>query len=189
MSRPDPYPLLPLLGAPSMGLVLAEWLRTALWRPGTSARARWQLGRIALTCAVVASIAASAWWAFAAAVLPVMDSSREQAASADVAPVLTSGVAKGARQRTMQSTLFVPHELPRARPVAPPQPLAPQLAQQYQLQGVMGTDPPRALVLDTKTQQTHTLVAGQFLGQLEVVDVQPTRVLLRFQGETFELGL
>ena len=67
--------------------------------------------------------------------------------------------------------------------------VAPEVAKQLQLQGIVGSDPPRAILLELQSHQTHTVSVGQRVGAFEVVEIADSKIILKWRDELFELGL
>lgn len=57
------------------------------------------------------------------------------------------------------------------------------------LLGIISGDTPQAIVEDKKTQKTYYLNKGQFIGELQVTDIQEGKIILDFNGQAVELNL
>lgn len=57
------------------------------------------------------------------------------------------------------------------------------------LVGVITDKNPQAIIEDKKTQKTYYLTKGQYLGQLQIDDIQQGKVTLSSNGQRFELFL
>ena len=64
-----------------------------------------------------------------------------------------------------------------------------QLLRQIELQGVIGGNNPRAMVLYKSTNETVTVSAGDDLGEFQVVEIKERSVVLKWRDEMFELSL
>lgn len=85
-----------------------------------------------------------------------------------------------------RSTLF---RSPVVRPQPKPSAVVPDLANELQLNGVIGGDNPQAIIFHKRTQQIHSVRVGQRFGEFEVVEIRPMRVVLKWRDETFELSI
>ena len=57
------------------------------------------------------------------------------------------------------------------------------------LLGIISGDKPQAIIEDKKTQKTHFLEEGEFLGAIKVEEIGEGKVTLEFQGQRFDLFL
>lgn len=63
------------------------------------------------------------------------------------------------------------------------------LVKDISLLGVISDDNPQAVIEDKKTQKTYYLNKGQFIGEFQVQDIQPGKVILKYNDQKFELYL
>jgi len=63
------------------------------------------------------------------------------------------------------------------------------LMKDMNLVGVVSGDNPQAIIEDKKAQKTYYLSKGQFIGELQVEDIQDGKVILTNKGQRFELHL
>ncbi|MFQ5600129.1 MAG: hypothetical protein ACE5G2_06205 [Candidatus Krumholzibacteriia bacterium] len=64
-----------------------------------------------------------------------------------------------------------------------------ELAAQVELRGVVGGENPKAILTNQATNRIHHLSKGQFIGELEILEISPHSVLLGWKGETLRLFL
>ena len=64
-----------------------------------------------------------------------------------------------------------------------------ELLETIELQGVMGGDRPRAMMMYRKTQETVIVSEGDGLGEFEVIEIRERGVVLKWREELFELSL
>ncbi|MCM8780595.1 MAG: hypothetical protein NC908_01545 [Candidatus Omnitrophica bacterium] len=57
------------------------------------------------------------------------------------------------------------------------------------LVGIIAGEKPQAVIEDNKTQKIFYLNKGQFLGDIQVEDIQEGKIILNYQGKRFELYL
>ena len=57
------------------------------------------------------------------------------------------------------------------------------------LVGILAGDNPQAIIEDKKTQKTSYVTKGQFIGELQVEDIQEGKVILNYKGQKLELYL
>ncbi len=73
-----------------------------------------------------------------------------------------------------------------------PKPLnqvTPDLIKDINLLGILSGENPQAIIEDKKTQKTYYLNKGQFIGELQVMDIKEGKIILNFNSQTFELNL
>lgn len=63
------------------------------------------------------------------------------------------------------------------------------LVKDISLVGIVSGEPPQAIIEDKKTQKTYYLTKGQFMGEMQVEDIQEGKIILNYRGERFELYL
>lgn len=67
---------------------------------------------------------------------------------------------------------------------------APQdLLKDISLLGIVSGESPQAIIEDKKTQKTYYLNKGQFIGELQITDIKEGKIILDFNGQSFELNL
>ncbi|MFQ5599762.1 MAG: hypothetical protein ACE5G2_04320 [Candidatus Krumholzibacteriia bacterium] len=64
-----------------------------------------------------------------------------------------------------------------------------ELCRNLVLQGVLGGDEPRAIIVNQQTQQSHNVGVGQFIGEIEIRAIDARSVTLGWKNETIELFL
>jgi type II secretory pathway component PulC len=57
------------------------------------------------------------------------------------------------------------------------------------LNGIVQSAPPQAVMFDRRTQKTHYLSVGDALGEIRILEVSGSRVILGWEAETMELAL
>lgn len=63
------------------------------------------------------------------------------------------------------------------------------LAKDINLVGIISGENPQAIIEDKKTQKTYYVTKGQFIGEIQVEDIQEGKIILNYMGESFELYL
>lgn len=63
------------------------------------------------------------------------------------------------------------------------------LVKDISLVGIVAGETPQAIIEDKKTQKTYYLTKGQFIGEMQVEDIQEGKIILNYKGERFELYL
>lgn len=63
------------------------------------------------------------------------------------------------------------------------------LIKDINLVGIISGDEPQAIVEDKRAQKTYYLKKGQFIGELQVVDILEGKVILGYNDENYELYL
>jgi hypothetical protein len=83
-----------------------------------------------------------------------------------------------------------PPALPPAA-VPPPVPVIhlAERASNLVLNGIVQSVPPQAVMFDRRTQKTHYLSAGDALGEIRVLEISGSRVILGWETETLEMAL
>jgi len=64
-----------------------------------------------------------------------------------------------------------------------------EIMQDFTLLGIMRGDNPQAVIEDKKAQKTYFLNRGDYLGEVQISDIQEGRVILEYEGESFDLFL
>lgn len=72
---------------------------------------------------------------------------------------------------------------------SPARAVASVLAADYQLAGIVGGDPPKALLRNKKTNTLHYAAEGELVGELLVKEIRDRTVLLEANGEEIEISL
>lgn len=76
-----------------------------------------------------------------------------------------------------------------AKKVAPAGPTFKELVKGLKLLGIVSGDRLQVIIEDTKLNKTYFLYTGDYLGEIEVEEVNSERVVLEFQGERISLFL
>lgn len=63
------------------------------------------------------------------------------------------------------------------------------LMKDINLVGIIAGETPQAVIEDKKTQKTYYVTKGQFIGQMQVEDIQEGKIIIVYQGQRFELHL
>jgi uncharacterized protein (DUF1330 family) len=63
------------------------------------------------------------------------------------------------------------------------------LAGQWHIRGIAVFDFPEAIVEDTQSNRTLFLKEGDFMGPLKVIKILEEKVMVAFEGETYELAI
>lgn len=63
------------------------------------------------------------------------------------------------------------------------------LMKDLNLLGVITGENPQAIIEDKKAQKTYYVNKGQFIGELQVTDIQEGKVILTYNGQNFEMHL
>ncbi len=63
------------------------------------------------------------------------------------------------------------------------------LIKDLSLVGIVSGDNPQAIIEDKKSQKTYYLMKGQFIGELQLEEIQEGKVILSYNGQRFELYL
>lgn len=63
------------------------------------------------------------------------------------------------------------------------------LVKDINLVGIISGENPQAIIEDKKIQKTYYVTKGQFIGELQVEDIQEGKVILDYKGQKFELYL
>lgn len=63
------------------------------------------------------------------------------------------------------------------------------LIKNINLVGIISGENPQAIIEDKKAQKTYYLSKGQFIGDLEVDDIQEGKIILNYNGQRYELHL
>jgi type II secretory pathway component PulC len=63
------------------------------------------------------------------------------------------------------------------------------LAKDINLVGIVAGENPQAIIEDRKTQKTYYVTKGQFIGELQVEEIQEGKIILNYRGQRFELYL
>lgn len=79
---------------------------------------------------------------------------------------------------------------PTAQEGAGPSPLASaDLIKDLNLVGIISGVNPQAVIEDKKTQKTYYLRKGQFIGELQIEDIQEGKIIVTYNGQKYELYL
>lgn len=57
------------------------------------------------------------------------------------------------------------------------------------LVGIISGENPQAIIQDKKAKKTYYVSKGQFIGELQVEDIQQGKVIITYRGQSFELYL
>lgn len=60
---------------------------------------------------------------------------------------------------------------------------------QINLVGIISGDNPQAVIEDKNTQKTYYVSKGQFIGEIQIEDIQEGKIILNHKGQRFELYL
>ena len=63
------------------------------------------------------------------------------------------------------------------------------LTKDISLVGIISGDDPQAVIEDKKSQKTYYLSKGQFIGEMQIEDIQEGKIIIKYRGENFELHL
>ena len=63
------------------------------------------------------------------------------------------------------------------------------LTKDINLLGIISGDNPQAIIEDVKTKKTYYLSKGQFINDIQVEDIQEGKIILNYNGQSFELYL
>lgn len=63
------------------------------------------------------------------------------------------------------------------------------LVKDINLVGIISDEPPQAVIEDKKAQKTYYLTKGQFIGEIQIEDIQEGKIILNYNGQRFELYL
>lgn len=63
------------------------------------------------------------------------------------------------------------------------------LIKDINLVGIISGENPQVIIEDKKAQKTYYLSKGQFIGDLEVSDIQDGKIILNYNGQRYELHL
>ncbi len=61
------------------------------------------------------------------------------------------------------------------------------LMKDISLVGIMSGDNPQAVIEDKKTQKTYYVTKGQFIGEMQVEDIQERKIIINYSGQKYEL--
>lgn len=64
-----------------------------------------------------------------------------------------------------------------------------EIMQNFTLIGIKMGENPQAIIEDKKAKKTYFLKRGDYLGEIEIGDIQKGKVILEYQGESFDLFL
>ena len=165
---------------------VAEWIRLTLGRGESPASTRWQIWLTLgwLTLPLVALLT-----------MPGAPDASVVDVPVEAPSIAESGTSDGVDE--VAGTALDLTVLGRSRMVRPPTPrtrpepnvIVPDLANELQLQGVIGGDSPQAIILHKRTQQTHSVRVGQKFGEFTVVEIHSMRVILQWRDETIEISI
>lgn len=65
----------------------------------------------------------------------------------------------------------------------------PNVTKDINLVGIISEEPVQAIIEDAKTKKTYYVTKGQFIGELEVMDIQEGKIILNYNGQRYELYL
>ena len=123
------------------------------------------------------------------------------AAKKEILPKIVPGKEEEARVETKEEIKPVDYYLEGAQrqifssPTAaqeagqPPTAATADLVKDITLIGIISGETPQAIIEDKKTQKTLYVTKGQFIGELQVEDIQEGKVILNYKGQKFELYL
>lgn len=63
------------------------------------------------------------------------------------------------------------------------------LMKDINLVGVISGANPQAVIEDKKTQKTYYVTKGQFIGEMQVEDIQEGKIIINYRGQRYELYL
>ncbi len=79
-------------------------------------------------------------------------------------------------------------EIREGNPAVPAVPTA-ELISSLALLGIISGDYPQAIIEDKRVQKTYYISKGQSIGELQVADIQEGKIILKRNGERFELHM
>jgi hypothetical protein len=71
----------------------------------------------------------------------------------------------------------------------PVSPLNADILKDISLVGIISGDNPQAIIEDKKTQQTLYVTKGQYIGEIQVEDIQEGKIIINYQNARYELYL
>ncbi len=83
--------------------------------------------------------------------------------------------------------LAPPVSAPPAAP-APAKTLS-EIFSEWMVVGILQSGEPQAIVLNKKSQKTFYVPAGQAFGEINVLKIEPGRVIVGYNGETMDLSI
>lgn len=63
------------------------------------------------------------------------------------------------------------------------------LTRNINLVGIISGEPAQAIIEDARTKKSYYLTKGQFIGDLKVEDIQEGKIILNYNGQSYELYL
>ncbi len=90
---------------------------------------------------------------------------------------------EGIRGRQVFGTAAVPQTK------APANAISADLVKDINLVGIISGENPQAIIEDAKTHKTYYVTKGQFIGELQVEEIQEGKIVLNYQGQRYELYL
>lgn len=87
--------------------------------------------------------------------------------------------------------MFKVYEPPKPKTVGPTKPKVTlqQLLGGYTFVGIIGGDPPQAVVEEKRSKQSYYLSAGQYLGEIKIDKVQKGKVTVSYGDETMDIRI
>lgn len=67
--------------------------------------------------------------------------------------------------------------------------LSPGLLKDINLVGIISGDSPQAIIEDKKTKETFYATKGQFIGEIQIEDIQAGKIIVNYQNQRYELYL
>jgi type II secretory pathway component PulC len=64
-----------------------------------------------------------------------------------------------------------------------------EIIKDISLVGVIAGESPQAIIEDKKAQKTYYVTEGQYIGDIQIIDIQEGKIILLYKGERFELYL
>lgn len=72
---------------------------------------------------------------------------------------------------------------------APASVISADLVKDINLVGIVSGENPQAVIEDAKTHKTHYVTRGQFIGEFQLEQIQEGKIILSYQGQSYELYL
>ena len=64
-----------------------------------------------------------------------------------------------------------------------------ELIKDIALVGIISGDNPQAVIEDKKTEKTYYVAKGQFIGEIQITDIQESKIIADYKGKKFEFYL
>lgn len=139
---------------------------------------------------IVLGLAAAGWLAWFFQPLPIDPALTTRTSGAPAVTDARAAVPAAAAGVTFDSRrLFRQPPAPRIQRDTSSNVTLSELSRGLSLLGILGGDDPRAIVSDTKTGKTLHLRPGEYVGEIQILEVHAQRVLLGWKNETMEWTL